>query len=671
MKAQPVRTDFNLTDTGLLQIDATWQRAENIRLTPMRLTIAWEKGQLGQITTLLTGKDRGWRGGMNFTANVSGTPEALAIDSRTILGGFRRYDIVDNRIVNLATRCTGEYSIARRSLTRILCESPVSGGVIRLKGQAGAMAAPGGYGDLDYDLVLAAEKVPLASVLGLLHEAKQRLPADLTAEGLLDAEFHAVGNGMAPPQLSGKGAATDVSLSSIAGGNVVAVGDIPLSLIGDSRCCESGRRGLKAASLRAQESANEKDAEPAEGHLRIGPASLKVNASAALNAGGWISSAGYQLFLRGDINLKNLFRLESTLGLPAPRPAAEGDARLDVSISGTWHGLAAPNALGIAQLRNVRAETRGLSTPIEIASATVLLDPDVFTVQKLVAQTGSSHWSGSITAARHCVPSCIFQFDLTADELATREIAEWFAPHPAKRPWYRLLAPVDQQGPSPLLALQARGNLHVGRLSVKKVSATQVSTHLAIDRGRIVLTSLRGQLLQGTHQGNWTIDTSVQPLKYRGTGALQNISLAQLGNLMSDSWIAGTADGNFEVETSGGNPEDLVTNSDGKLDFVMRNGRLIHVQISSVDGPLPIRRFAGELHLRKGIWELSGGRLESRNGTYEVNGTASADQGLDFILRRDDEQSWNLTGTLAKPHVAPANQEISRSESNVQAGTKR
>ena len=35
IKAAPVRTDFNLTDTGLLQINATWQRAASLRLTPV------------------------------------------------------------------------------------------------------------------------------------------------------------------------------------------------------------------------------------------------------------------------------------------------------------------------------------------------------------------------------------------------------------------------------------------------------------------------------------------------------------------------------------------------------------------------------------------------------------------------------------------------------------
>ena len=634
-------------------------------MTPLRLSIAWEKGQLGQITTLLTGSDRGWRGGVDFTANLSGTPEALTVESRATVNGFRRYDILDNRIVNLTANCKGKYNAPSRSFADLLCESPVGGGMLRMQGNVGATT-----GRPSYDLTLAAEKLPLASVLTLIHEAKQQLPADLTAEGLLNAEFHAVGDGLGPGQLSGNGAATDVNLISRAGTEVVAIGNIPLALIEDSRCCKAARSARTALAKISLQGTNGKEPEPVEAHLRIGPAFLKVNTSSPLNAGGWISAGGYRFFLRGDVELKNLFRLEHTLGLPAARPAAEGDAKLDVSISGAWHGLAAPTAFGTAQLRNVRAETRGLNAPIEISSATVLLAADAFSLQKLSAQTGSTHWSGSVSAPRHCAPACLFQFDLTADQLSVGDLAEWLTPHPAKRPWYRILSSADQQGPSPLLALQAHGSLHVGRMGLKKLLATQVTTQLAVDRGKIALTALHGQLLQGTHQGNWTIDATVLPPRYQGTGTMQNISLGQLVGLMSEAWIAGSGDGGFEIDTSGGNLGDLVAHADGKLQFEMRNGRLNHVQISSAEGPLPVHRFTGDLRVKKGVWELSGGRLESRDGIYRVSGTDSATAGLDVMFTRDDDQSWNLTGTLTKPHVAPVNQEISRTEANTKTAIK-
>jgi AsmA family len=700
IKAEPVRTDFNLTDTGLLQINATWQRASSLRLTPVQFTVQWQNGQLGQITKLLSGKDGGWRGGVNFTANVSGTPEALRIESQTAIDGFHRYDIVGSENVRLATACSGRYNAVTSTLADLLCESPVGGGTLRLRGALSLVAQVP-----NYDLTLEAERVPLTSVVRLLRQAKKQIPADLTASGLLNAEFHATRNGPPVPEdarlellahSSGTGAATNVRvasrLSSNTGTDEVAFGTIPLALVAaDSPVAKPGRP-MKRSKTKEKE--QEKNQEPAETHLRIGPVALAMNDSAPVNAGGWISVAGYSLFLRGDVELKDMFRLENVMGLPAARPAAEGSAKLDVTVSGPWQGFAAPAAVGTAQLRNVRAEMHGLNTPIEIASAIMSLDPDAVRMEKISARTGSTHWSGEVTAPRHCAapaagpvvvpgavpgtaPTCVFQFDLTADQLSTGDLAEWFTPHPAKRPWYRILNSNsnsnDPLGSSPLLAIQAHGNLHVGRFGLKKVSATQVATQIEIDRGKITLTALRGQLLQGTHQGNWIIDVSshdvsnhdvsTQPVRYHGTGTMQDISLAQVGTLMNDDWISGTAGGNFDLDGSGNSFRELLERSDAKLQFVMRNGSLPHIEIPGSAAPLPVHRFAGELHLKKGAWELSAGRLETRDGTYQVSGTASPRGGFDFVLTRGDEQSWTLTGTLDKPHVAPlGHREANRTE---------
>jgi hypothetical protein len=728
LQAEPVRTDFNLTDTGRLQINAIWQRAPSLRLTPVQITAQWQNGQLGQITKLFSGKDRGWRGGVNLTAKLSGTPEALRIETRTVVEEFHRYDIVESENLSLTTGCSGQYDAVTGTLADLLCESPIGGGAVRLRGNLAALAPVPAY-----DLTIEAEKVPLASVVRLLRQAKKQIPADLTASGLLNAEFHAAQSvpgsdlinrlgkesatagpvadmrkdadstvpmeanigkrtastvlpaanremGFSPrgtrplassrhallAQWTGSGAATDVRLSSNAGKDEVVFGTIPLTLAS----ADSREGKLAHPSTKEQE-----EQEPAKPYLRIGPVALAMNASAPVNAGGWLASAGYGFFLRGDLELKNLFRLESALGLPVTRPAAEGAAKLDVSVSGQWQGFAAPVFLGSAQLRNVRAAMHGLNTPIEIGSATMSLSPDAVLLQKISARTGNTHWSGVVTAPRHCVaPNCVYQFDLTADQLATEDFAEWFTPQSAKRPWYRILSSSLPQGASPLLKIQAHGSLHVGRFGVKKVVATQVTTQVDVDRGKTTLTALRAQLLQGTHQGNWVIDvsghdvptrdSSTRSVRYHGSGTLQNISLEQMGSLMSDAWISGTADGKFDLNGSGGSFHDLLARADGKLQFTMRNGSLPHVEIPGSAGPLPVHRFTGDLRLKKGAWELSAGRLESRDGIYRVSGTASPASGFDLVLTRGDEQSWILTGTLAEPHLA-LRTESSRAEADV------
>src|SRR5208337_3141473 len=161
-------------------------------------------------------------------------------------------------------------------------------------------------------------------------------------------------------------------------------------------------------------------------------------------------------------------------------------------------------------------------------------------LRKISAQTGGTHWSGFVTAPRPCpTPGCVIQFDLAADQISTGDLTEWFTPHSAKRPWYRLLSSSEREGKSPLLAIEARGQVRVNRFGFKKGDATQVATQVTLDRGKITLSDLRAQVLQGTHQGNWVIDASALPVRYQAAGTLQSISLGAVSTAMNDEWVTG------------------------------------------------------------------------------------------------------------------------------------
>jgi AsmA-like protein len=644
LMAQPVRTDFNLTDTGLLRVNAAWQRASRLGESPVQATLQWERGQLGQITKLFSGRDRGWRGGVSLAASLSGTPESLLIRSRTTVEDFRRYDIVGGETVRLATECSARFSAAESALQDLTCESPVSGGAVRLRGTVAPLTASPGY-----DLTLAADEVPLLPVLRLLRVAKKKLPADLAATGRLDAEFHAQRNSASPLLVSGQGSISDASVTANRGKDEITFAAIPFVLV--------GARTGPAQSERAARRRN--DHEPDEPHLRVGSVSLAMGGAVPAAAEGWVTASGYHFSLRGDTTLKSVFRLARILGVPELAPAAEGWARLDVSLAGPWQGFAAPVVLGTAHLRNVRAEARWLNTPIEIASATITLAPDALTLERLSAQTGNTHWDGSVTSPRHCAaPGCVFHFDLGADRLSTDTLVEWFTPHPAKRPWYRLLAASDAGGKAPLLEIQARGTMRVNQLMLKTIAAGQVAAQARLDHGKITLNDLRGQLFQGTYQGTWFIDISSAPARFQATGTLGSISLAPVTALMNDVWATGMADGKFDVEGAGDTFLDFLAHADGRLQFVMRNGTLTHVEIPGVPKPLPVHRFVGDLRLNEGTWKLEAGRLESRDGIYQLSGTAAQGGGLDLVLTRRDQQTWNVTGTLARPRV------VSRTEGN-------
>src|SRR6185437_13326401 len=110
LKAQPMRTDFNLSDTGQLEMDGSWQRSATLHETPVQFKVQWEGAQLGQATKLILGQDKGWRGGVRLSATLAGTPNDLAVDTQGSIEGFHRYDISGDQALRLAARCSSHYS---------------------------------------------------------------------------------------------------------------------------------------------------------------------------------------------------------------------------------------------------------------------------------------------------------------------------------------------------------------------------------------------------------------------------------------------------------------------------------------------------------------------------------------------------------------------------------
>lgn len=635
MTAQPTRTDLNLTDTGLVQVDAAWRRPAKTGEAPVQVTIGWKKGQLGQITKLFSGRDRGWRGDVNFGATLKGSPSALRIQSQLRIEDFRRYDVVSSGSVPLATTCSGTYQLPDSRLDDLDCQSPVAGGTVRVSGDLRFVP-----GNPVYQLTLAADKVPLSSALQLLRKSKKGVPDNLTAAGHLDGEFRAAKTETTGLRINGKGAATGVHLVAKDGKDQIIASEVPFSIVNDG---SRGRTNLISVAT--------KNAEPVGTHLRIGPFPLNLGGTAPVTAGGWLSSSDYRFFLRGDTEVRSLYRFANMVEAQKFRPVMEGSARFDIGIAGSWQGFAAPAVSGGAQLRNSRAGVRGLNPAIEITSAQVKFDPETVTVENISATVGKTHWTGSMKAPRQCAAEpCAIQFDLAADRVSSGELFEWFTPRPAKRPWYRILGD-DAQKKSPLLTFQANGKLSLARLALKKIDCTQVAAQVAIDGGKITLSNVQAQLLDGTHQGRWVIDASTQPPQYHGSGTLQSVSLTELSTAMGDPWVTGTADAKFDLSASGGSFSELLASADGEGKFAMQNGAFAHLELPEPAKPFPVHLFAARIAVKKGVWDLSAGRIESRDGIYQISGTASPGGGLNLILKRADEQSWNVTGTLLKPRL--------------------
>ena len=123
LKAEPLRTDMSLSDTGLLRMNGTWQRAGSLRETPLQFSLEWDRGQLGQLTKLVTGNDKGWRGEVRLEATLRGVPAAMLVSTDTAIQDFHRYDIPSSEALQLTAHCNGRYSSVETVMHEIFCSA--------------------------------------------------------------------------------------------------------------------------------------------------------------------------------------------------------------------------------------------------------------------------------------------------------------------------------------------------------------------------------------------------------------------------------------------------------------------------------------------------------------------------------------------------------------------
>jgi AsmA family/AsmA-like C-terminal region len=654
LKAQPFRTDLNLNDMGLLQVGGTWQRADAVRDTPLRLSLEWSRAQLGQFTKFFTGNDQGWRGEILLDMTLAGTPAELQITGNGSIQDFRRYDIATGTALRLAAHCAADYNSLDHAFHEILCSAPVGGGLISLKG---SMGLPGSH---NYGLLLTAEDVPASAAAGLIERAKKDLPEDLVAGGTLrgSLRIEQKAGSDAVSQIEGRGEIAGFRLASAANKAEIGAETFPFLVTGGDSSGNAGRRGQTLYRSGAA-------AAPAQ--VQFGPFQVAMGRGVPATARGWVNRGGYNISVAGEAEIPKALRVARMFGLPTLQLATtEGAAQVDLQIAGSWarpsdatsSGVSAPQVTGTAKLRAVRIAVRGVGGPVEIVSADMQLLPDEVRIAKLNATAAGTVWTGSLMMPRGCgtPDACQVHFTLNANQIALGELHEWVNPSPEERPWYLVLGSNAKTRPSFLADVRASGELTTDRLQVQRLEATGVSAKVSLETGKLQVTELTADFLGGQHRGEWQADFSEKPAVCKGSGRVTGMSLADLADAMKDGWIAGTANTSYEVK--GPCPTELWrsfwTSAEGTLQFDMRDGTLPHVSLPDGVDPIKITRFVGQAHLHAGKIEMKDAKLDSAGGKYQLSGAASLKGELDFKLTGTPTGAaagYTITGTVTEPRV--------------------
>lgn len=650
LKAQPFRTDLNLNDLGLLQIGGTWQRAEALRDTPVQLTLAWNRAQLGQFTKLITGNDQGWRGEVSLDLTLAGTPAHLQIASNASIDDFRRYDIPSGKALRLASHCDSVYSSLDHLFHELLCGAPVGSGLLTLKGTSGLP------GSQVYDLALSAENVPASAAALLAQRIKSNLPDDLLADGTVSGALRIMRPAAGPskPQFEGRGEIANFRLASPGNKVDVAADTLPFFITAGSSAPRQKSTRNKAPTPLSLEGTR----------LEFGPFSLASGRGASPTTRGWFNRSGYSISIAGETSIPKALRLARTFGLQALQPGGmEGTAQVDFQIAGLWaardsgagSSFSAPRVMGTAKLHNVRIELRGTGSPAEIVSADLQLSADEVHVTKLNVNAAGAVWTGSLALPRGCgtPDACQVHFLLNTNQVEIADLRDWLSPT-ASKPWYLVLKP-NPQSSSFLANLRASGQVTANRLRLEKLDATNVSARVSLDTGKLQVSQLSGDFLGGRHRGEWQADFTVKPAICKGSGTFTAVSLAEFADAMNDDWIAGTANASYTAR--GTCPAGFWNSAEGTVQFEMRDGSLQHLFLADDAGPMKIASFSGQAQIDAGTIELKDAKLNSPDAQFQLSGSASLKGDLDLKLVRTPPGSiapgYTVTGTLGSPRVNP------------------
>jgi len=641
LRGQPARTDLSLdmADTGVVLLEASARRAQDLRQMPMRIDLEWREAQLGQLTRLVIGFDPGWRGDLTGELHMDGTADSAQITTRLRATGVHRAEFAPAAPLDFDARCGFIYHYSGHTIKNLTCDSPLGDGRIHFAGEL-----PGDGKEPHFSVEL--DRIPVAAGLDALRtvrngfgpglEAAGSISGKITyAEGASEASDREVSAGLENP---GKAHAAKPrgSAPGPLSGSFIVVG-LRLSGDGLSQPIQIPRLTLEpVASAPGQQS----------GHSQF-PA---LGTTVALPAGGAspltittrLAISGYRMTVRGQAAITRAKELAHMAGLAEATglDALAGDpATVDLSAEGPWlpeqtipfssipqvgsvTQPAAADAVidrlsGTMTLHNANWKAGYLANHIEIAQATLHFDngtmrwdPVVFSYGP-VKGTASLELPGRCEAPQPCIPR--FQAQFGALDASTVQSAFLGAREPGTM-LSTLIARLRSSNRTSTAAWpQLEGTVKADSLTLGPVSLRDASATLRILQDGAEITNLDAGLLGGRVHGSGTLHTAETDQgkpAYTLEGRFEKLSPLAVGQLLGLRWWGGAFDANGKIDLAGLTDNDLAASAKGTLHFEWRHGAISAQGSGSPAGPtvppalLHFDRWTGDAEIGNGAITL-------------------------------------------------------------------
>jgi AsmA-like protein len=644
VEGRPLRTDMNLNDTGIVRLEGDVKRSATLRDMPVKLQLSWEKAQLGQFSSLFLGQDKGWRGELEATAELTGPLAALHITANAGLSNFRRFDINRDASPQLRTRCLGGYT---KSVLGLKCDTPLGTGGLLVIAHFSPPAQT-------YDVSLVATRVPLSVVAAFARHARKSLPDDFAATGDVSAafgfhsragvhDFH--GTGMTTPFLL-QTAVAEKSFPVSAIRFHMGPPDTPgLALPRKKKKRDAAPSAAPAPTAAFQPSA-----------LTIDAFSVQMGPSTTLEVQGNLDSAGYFASAKGMVPMERLLAFGRATGFPSNVGNATASAQVDFNISGTWASLVPAKLHGTAHLQNLAAWIPGIKDRLLLSEAEAQITDTALTLNHITGQLEHSPiaFTGSVGSPMSCAgeTACPLEFDLHLDNLAVADLAIVLGF--SEKGWN---LPFISGSENKLPDFRAAGSLSVGELKVADMPLEKFTARVEVGDHTLTLNHIAAKLGGGSTQGEWKIDWSGSQPRYAGSGTLEGVALDRVSPLDTvpgqvAQWIAGRGQISYNVHFEGKSPAEMLSSTSGRIEFQVSNGNSRIMALES-GRPLRFQAAQGALEIDKQVLKVLPSKFKAENRIYTASGNISLANKQAKLKVNAVGTQWEITGALEKPQITP------------------
>jgi hypothetical protein len=555
--------------------------------------------------------------------------------------------------------CNLVYHYSQRAVEKLVCDSPLGDGRIRIMGDM-----PGNGDQPHYSVEM--DRVPVAAGLDALRTVRNGVDPGLEAAGTVSGKISYAAS-PAPNDAPAKTAAaakvenSHPAKTGAATRPPAKAGPLTGSFTVEGLQLTGGlSRPLQAPKMLLEPAA----VAPGHSQALTGTVAIPAGATVPLTVNVHLGFRSYQISVRGQASIQRGRELAHATGISgaAALDSLAGDPlTLDLSAQGPWlpteqilsteiqpAGAAAAAIIGLVAMpgssdsadpiadslggtvtvRNANWKADYLANHVEISEATLHLDngdvrwdPVDFAYGPLKA-TASLAFPKSCSPLESCpaqpIPGIKIQFgDLDAATaqtaiLGAREQGTLLSDlidrlHPASAPAWPLID----------------GTVSADSLVLGPVKLQNATAELHIRPKGIEITSLDAKLLDGSLHGTGTLVIGDKPA-YSLTADFTSLNPVAIGQLLGQNWRGGTIDANGKIDLAGYTGEDLAASAKGTLHFEWRHGSAGSTIAAGPVTPVALSRFdrwTADATIENGKINL--GQNELAQGSQKHSATAT------------------------------------------------